>query len=403
MKTIIILLLTLFAIEAHAIYTHSKNYTAVCAATMSFFKEPTHAYFKNDSLHVDFSLYGNCCAGWDFQISELTKDTLFLLFSDTSQMVCDCECDFNIKVNAGIFNNEDLKINLNGKWITILPADYMPIVESYKVWNSLRIIPYADNGLATSIEQSIDSTWYNAFCWNGKFYHKINSWATTINGHIAASDSSAKFIREENGKVYYLDTTGIAYDGCAEYLLYNFSANSGDTLLLGKDSIKYIITYSDDLILSNRRAYSLIDISHPELSFAATWIEGIGDLRGLFNSTLSLALVGSSNILTCCSDKNGFIYQNPSYPDCGKSFLTQSDLRQNNIRIFPIPASRTLEIEGLQYSEDYTYQIIDINGKTIISDKISNQLTLDLANGLYIFRIFKNSETIYQDKLIIYY
>lgn len=401
MKTILpCLFFLLSALNTQANHTHSGNYKATCVTTMNFFAEPTHAYFEEDSLIIDFSLYGQCCPEWDFQISKLTNDTLFLSFADTSEMVCDCDCDFNIRINAGKFENQDIKINLNEKWLVLQPADYKPLLESYKIWNSLQFAPYFENETKTNFEESIDSTWYSPICWNGKSYHKVTTTAITINEDFDTAEVTSKFIREENGKVFYIDTTDNKFSGCNEALLYDFSANANDTLIIGYDSIPYIISPTVALVLSDRRAYSLKDLSDPELSTVATWIEGIGDLRGIFNSTLSLAIEGYTNLLTCCSDKEGFIYQNSSYPDCGKTLVSPPNTLVD-IQVFPVPAKNLLQIQGIDIPSEYNYKVIDMNGKILISDKLSNQFYLDLPNGIYILKIIDDSNIIYQNKLII--
>ena len=98
------------------------------------------------------------------QVSEAENDSLYVWFSDTTSLQCDCMCYYHITINAGELTSADMKVNYNGKWYIVLSEDYKPLVEVGKKWNSLRLIPGLENILPTQIERTIESDETQAFC-----------------------------------------------------------------------------------------------------------------------------------------------------------------------------------------------------------------------------------------------
>lgn len=84
------------------------------------------------------------------------------------------------------------------------------------------------------------------------------------------------------------------------------------------------------------------------------------------------------------------------------SVLENTD--QPNIRVFPNPTSDRLFIDGLQISEQYSYQLYDLTGKSVNDGNLSTSgISVDqIAPGTYLLTIQKGSEVISTDQILIH-
>ena len=296
-------------------------YTAVCQNDLNQIIPYTHIYIKNDSIKLNTQLTQQCCAKFALTVSDITEDTIYVHFADTATEQCNCICNFDIEMTLGKALSTDKTIHYNGYFHRIQPADYQPLIQLNKIWNSLLTIPGLDYTHATQIENSITKAEGFYFCWNGKKYYRVDAQATTYYGQIGKQDTIPYYIREENGKVYAVKAHAVPFifsdDGCEEVLLYDFTLAVGDTVTVGFDSTQLVVVPTTTDNIYGRRQWALADLTHPELSIYTTWIEGVGDTRGLLKSGRSLLIVGVNYTLTCCNVSGNYIYQNPQYPECG--------------------------------------------------------------------------------------
>lgn len=300
-------------------YLNSNNYTAECISTDFVDKTQIFVFTENDSIIIEGVLFNQCCPQFELRIYEVINSTLNVTFIDTSTLMCDCMCNFDFRINAGKVPVNVTKVNFNGKYYDLLERRIHSLIEIGKKWNELNMIPGLDNSLPNIIEHKIESDETQAFCYNGKFYHEVKT-IYLVNRDTNALDTIINYIREENGKVYLYDNSIAASNFCSEVLLYDFTLNVGDTVIVGYDLIKYVAIEVSEI--QGRRSIKLAELSdypllHMDIMFSATWVEGVGDLRGLYYSGISLYLVGTYNVLTCCSVNDTLIYQNPDYPNCG--------------------------------------------------------------------------------------
>ena len=305
-------------------FSDHYNFTAKCSETSYDNSNQVIVYTHQDSVILDILWPEQCCAKFSLKINSEPNDTIFLQLSDTAMALCDCMCTFKIRINAGIKNSGTETVNFNGKNYQILDEDYRPLVQVGKKWNVMNLIPGLENSFFKSLKYSIDKGDGHYFCWNGKSYLKVNtSLLTPSDGNTY--DTVPKYIREENGKVFQLDSSDLAFDGCNEFLLYDFTAKSGDIVYLGYDSIPFEVNEKGIDEETGRRYWILSDISQPYPSESSLlpnpvtkWIEGIGDLRGIFESKKSLFIDGSYSKLACCHINDSLLYQDSDYPECGE-------------------------------------------------------------------------------------
>ena len=67
-----------------------------------------------------------------------------------------------------------------------------------------------------------------------------------------------------------------------------------------------------------------------------------------------------------------------------------NDIKNSNIKIYPNPTNNIINIEGLTKNENNTIQILDVQGKLVITKTITEKGTIDLSelnNGVYVIKI----------------
>ncbi len=139
------------------------------------------------------------------------------------------------------------------------------------------------------------------------------------------------FIREDTAqKVFYLYNE-------QEYLLYDFSVKVGDTLEIYNtyrknpggainEHCKLIVSEVDSVFINKQRKRIIL---HQICSSSAksVWIEGLGDLKGIFHSSLESSICcenglirhnmgGASYQLQCVYENDTLIYKNPKFDKC---------------------------------------------------------------------------------------
>jgi hypothetical protein len=216
------------------------------------------------------------------------------------------------------------------------------------------------------------------------------------------------FIREDIVKqqVYFLRDRWY-YDD-EEMLLYDFSIEPGDTVKLYAewfdrdttfivDSVS-IINFSVD---SNRIYYLSGPSKQPNYTYHPVWIEGIGTLGfNLFSPTYQPQ---SQAALSCFYSGDSLLYQSSYSLENGACYYetwSVEDLSTFNLNIFPNPFSQSINIEG-DYSNSYLrIEILDITGKTLWHQQITNNtgyirqiIELDhLLSGFYFLKLSSDNK-----------
>ena len=210
-------------------------------------------------------------------------------------------------------------------------------------------------------------------------------------------------LREENNKVFYLDTLNQLDT------LYDFSLNVGDSVLFDLYGMypEWLQVTSVDSIQINGDYYRRLKFEEPSISafdwLDEEWIEGIGSIHGplfpAFPVKFSEEIIDSM-LLTCSFSDNQQVWQHPNYPSCYVNIVLSIDqLELLGFKVYPNPFTDRIHLEnsGLQH---YELTILNGLGQTVKSTQVNGESqTIDLTGlkaGIYFMKIQngKNSETV---------
>ncbi len=211
----------------------------------------------------------------------------------------------------------------------------------------------------------------------------------------------------------YLDTTNVIYHYMysendsvfffAEndfHLLYDFGANTGDTIILDYFStydgtpLKMIIDSTGTIMVNNQeREIQYITCGDGMvIEFGHHVIEGIGNTSFMF-PTLDGSLDGP---LRCYQDNNTDLFLNPFHPnygwnhqDCEEIITGIEEIKSTeNVSVFPNPTKNIISIKNID--RETAYKIFNINGKIIIRGIISesNEINIkEFSKGIYFIEL----------------
>lgn len=251
----------------------------------------------------------------------------------------------------------------------------------------------------------IGATWhysYQTINPNVISFKKIESVSdTTINGILC------KRLKENTSNetycVYSKNDSVFVYKENSFNLLYDFGANSGETITLGSyyktnnglplnmtiDSVKTI------LVSGQQRKVQFVTCGDGMIiSFGGQVIQGIGNTNYMF-PTLDFAPEGP---LRCYHETNSSLFINPYYTndnwnktDCeqliviNKLFETET---KNSISLFPNPTNNYLNVTGIELNSEY--RIYDTTGRKVFQGVFIKSNIVDiqsLENGIYYIEI----------------
>jgi len=236
---------------------------------------------------------------------------------------------------------------------------------------------------------------------NDTIYSKLYGFLDTI-----LSEENIKMyigaLRNEGQKVFFRPSGWTHPD----ILLYDFDVSIGDTVwhnatMDGFNTNAFSIINSITIDENNRKIY---EVSRSFGTFNY-WIEGIGSDEGILRSLYTdFPLNGDSyNYNLNCFKHNDAVKYINNY-DCNKCFcfllidILEEETDFGLINIYPNPTNYKLQITNYKLQiTNYKLQILDILGREVFSDKITNENTHEmdisfLQNGVYFLKI--NNEII---------
>lgn len=213
---------------------------------------------------------------------------------------------------------------------------------------------------------------------------------------IGAQSKDARFMRQDGQKVYALRETGLGvWD---EYLLYDFSLKTGDTLWVyaaGVTAIGYVVTGTSSVNIGGQtRAKQQVKwLNSPNALSAqkATFIEGIGNTEGLhviggadclsdsylfLDEPAALPVDGAER--TFCSFQSGTtVYEGLGNARC--QTLPAPMPSEPTVRVFPSLSRGMLHFAVPDYAATFDVALLDLAGKPIFQTTLRNGETLTTA------------------------
>lgn len=215
-------------------------------------------------------------------------------------------------------------------------------------------------------------------------------------------------LREENKKIYYTGET-ILSATYTEYLLYDFTKQTGDIIKHNSQGSFYSVILDIDSVLIDgmyRKRYNVDNhwfYQNPDYI-----IEGIGSVKnGLLGHISDITTCGNHYWEHICFRENGKVkYLNPAFDDCFpdnlvmRTSLTKTDTQ---IKIYPNPVNQEIQIEN-NSNKNLSLKIIDIYGRSIVEQQLNDIKTvikLDVQPGVYHVLIKNKSGQIILTRKII--
>jgi hypothetical protein len=201
-----------------------------------------------------------------------------------------------------------------------------------------------------------------------------------------------EFTRADSGVVYY-------YRDSAEYVLYNFNAQPGETWVLRNefegtpcdtssivvDSIATVIINGDTL-----RVLRTSPVNWNGITFLYDRIiEKIGSTANLFPYTMCVTDVPQGYNLRCYSDSTGWMYQNPNWSyACDDIMKIEEHAQQNAFTVIPDMQSHVLKLSGAAIQPGAVIQVYNSSGQLMLEQIANTTLAMEVnfqsaTSGVY--------------------
>lgn len=270
--------------------------------------------------------------------------------------------------------------------VTIKAQDNVPFLQEGNEWNSLSvgmigwdIISYTNYVNWCSGDTIID----------GVLYSKIMGTTDGNNPRLFT------LLREEEGKVWNKEL-----NIQTEVLLYDFSANVGDTLRIGN--------FDEELVLDSISIEQIGGVDRKKFWFGLeydflgepyaveTWIEGIGSSFGLLCSGY-WGITGGYYCALCFHQNGDLVWQNPEYDACTVTAVEET--KDSEIVLYPNPAKEKVTIEGTEAAK---VEVFNALGQLVNTVQGRNEIIFGgLPKGIYSLHITATNGKIYNTKLVI--
>ena len=264
--------------------------------------------------------------------------------------------------------------------------DYEPIIQEGNEWYTLDAQVCSSQtlrGYNTLVHRIADDTLIG-----GVRYTKVMQ---TVND--VGTPTLAALLREEDGKVWE------TYNGNSEILLYDFTANVGDSLVCG---------YGDYFVLDSISIEQIGGVDRKKFWFGLeydfigepyameTWIEGIGSDFGLLYCG-SYYFCGGYYRALCFHQDGELIWQNPEYDAC--VITSVEEINDKVISVYPNPAMEIVTIDGVEAAEVQVYNAL---GQLVKTFKNTNEIPVAaLPQGVYLLRITDTDGKVYMNKIAV--
>ena len=268
---------------------------------------------------------------------------------------------------------------------------YIPIINTYNTWSILADYT-AGGGNLQSFYLRIGDT---IILKNSKEYHKVYQTYDTTG--LEDNWDQLGFLSEDiqTKKCWFMNMNS------DEGLIYDFSANVGDTLNMWNtmhqnEAVDVVVLEKDSVLIGGfyRNRLNIMIIPYPGVT--EYWIEGVGSTEGLLFSAYTL--IGVNYFLLCFFENDELTYHLDEHETCYYGHNAGIDdfiEKKDDIQIWPNPAK---EWTSFNYSlpDNVTKGIIkisDISGKFVTTFHISGKQgkkvwdTRKIKSGVYFYTL----------------
>ena len=268
--------------------------------------------------------------------------------------------------------------------VTMQAQEYEPIIREGNEWYTLNAIVCKD----TEGHYNTFVNWLSGDTLiNEVRYTKVME---TLNGE--GTPYQVALLREEDGKVWE------TYNGNSEILLYDFTANVGDSLVCGYGDYFVLDSISIEQIggVDRKKFWFGLEYDFTGEPYAMeTWIEGIGSDFGLLYCG-SYYFCGGYYRALCFHQDGELIWQNPEYDAC--VITSVEEINDKVISVYPNPAMEIVTIDGIEAAEVQVYNAL---GQLVKTVQGSNEINVSgLPAGIYSIRVTMNDGNLFLNKII---
>ena len=288
------------------------------------------------------------------------------------------------------------------------------------------------------------TVWHYDQVLNGIGFHKLMyNEDTLINGHLCQKiiDSTYTFYQQPNGIVLYGGITAapthytynigdsvFCLNDSTFYLLYDFSAQIGDSWVISSDTLggcdtSFILVNDTGSMMVNNKVKKWIDITSNaggKMLMQGRILEGIGNISGFsINNLFAYNVPCDTNVILCfeynsfkCFSRNDRLLYNPSGLDC-EYYLTHASIdnsfEERKVFVYPNPANDQVSFNfgvnnSIKINEIWIYNSL---GQLIKKEKFANfqqdyKINIsDYKSGIYYYKItLMNSLEKYSGKFV---
>ena len=255
------------------------------------------------------------------------------------------------------------------------------------------------------------------------------NWTSYHEVYYDSDGEDVFYFRSENG-VWYFKNTDFEQHEEEEFVMYDWTASVGDTILstssneilyegpqveLRVDSIQ-MVTLEDG---SERKKFYL-DHVNDELDiqfFPIIWIEGIGAINQslTFPASTIVVGVGTNTTLICAEHGGQLIYETEDtsllndYENCHWVPIGVEEIDQSQIEVFPNPVENILSVRKVNgnFGKASKIEITDLHGRIVLNEESAGGkgiIELDLSSidsGIYLLRMKSESGKKFTEKIVV--
>lgn len=272
--------------------------------------------------------------------------------------------------------------------VAVYAQEYVPIIQEGNVWNTL------------DVTVGMYNTYYNNVIWfSGDTIIDDVQYAKLMGTTNGGAPHLFSVLREDNGKVWE------RLNNQREILLYDFTANVGDTLWCGLWADEYHYNIVDSISIEHiggvdrKKFWFGLEYGWFGIITAAEiWIEGIGSDLGLLYSG-SAGICGAYYCTLCFHQNDELIWQNPNYDDCTFDAVVEN-IGVKKV-LYPNPTRGTIKMEAENIRNVAIYNDLgEIVFETETSGNTFEYDFRDKKSGLYIMKVRMSDGSEFIERII---